>query len=255
MAHLPFGIHRSSFGPGQRTHDLQLLHFTLQVNAPPVCFLLLCQSSPIRFGHRIIRVLCHPGRSGHRFICVKCQGVSKKQRRNCPKLRTNDLVPLTAPSLAASLLVPFSPSHFTNLCFLCTSSNASLVFCSSSSFNFSMIISWYFSGATFCMLILPSIREANTSRFSLKCSQLSLKSRHTSDSDLVRSSSAENLEQLFAFLTSRLPRNAYDVNTWLIWRQNLVFQFCGTYFQGFAFLPVLQQLFLQSFGRLLSNLD
>ena len=36
MAHLPFWIHGSAFGPGQKTYDLQLLHFTFQVaNANP----------------------------------------------------------------------------------------------------------------------------------------------------------------------------------------------------------------------------
>ena len=43
MAHLPFGIHGSAFGPGQKTCDLQLLRITFQLNAPPVSFLPLCQ--------------------------------------------------------------------------------------------------------------------------------------------------------------------------------------------------------------------
>ena len=105
MTHLSFGIHGSAFGPGQKTYDLQLLHFTFQVNAPPVSFLPLCQSSPRRLGHCIIRILYHPRGLGH--PCHVPKRMSKNQKRNCPSLWENDLLPLTAPSPVSSLLAPF----------------------------------------------------------------------------------------------------------------------------------------------------
>ena len=126
-------------------------------------------------------------------LCRKPRKMNTNQKRKCRGLWTTVLLPLDDSNLCNILALSLSPSHFINLCFRCTSCNASLVFCSSSSVNSSKIFSWYFSSATFCMFVLPSIRTANTSSLA--------PTRYTGDEDLV-SSLSENLKQPLSFLTS-----------------------------------------------------
>ena len=97
------------------------------------------------------------------------------QRRNCREPRTTDLLLLTPRTFVESLHL--SPSHLISVCFLCTSSSASFVLCSSSSFTSSKTVSRYLSDAVLCMLILLSIRNSQTSCLSLKCSTSSLSSK------------------------------------------------------------------------------
>ena len=161
--------------------------------------------------------------------------MSTNQRRNCLRLRTTVLLPLTTPTFATSLLVLFLLSSLPT----CASVVQVLLLLQLLQLLEDFHPDTFQVRLSACSSCPPSEFLVQMLNFFPECQAFPLQhNQHLRCSShlAIRAtgiSSAPCLRKIwysfFAFLTSRLPRNAFYVNAWLVWRQKLFLQLSGAY--------------------------